>query len=470
MANANFVLLEKITVGAAGASSVTFSGIPQTGYTDLVVKVCARVTRAVTASTIVMVFNGVTSGYTDRTAQGDGASATSSSSSGADIRDMVVPANNATASTFSNQEIYIPNYASSTTYKSVSIDSVMENNATTSYANLTAGLWSNNAAITSIAFSEPNGGSNFAANSTFYLYGVAKLGTTPAIVPYATGGDTIMTDGTYWYHAFKASGTFTPTQSITAAMLTIAGGGGAGVWCGGGGGAGGLIASTSQSLTAQAYTITVGAGGAGSTAGANRGTVGNNSTIVASGFTTITATGGGGGGSRTSATGGATTGSDGGSGGGGNRYTAGGAASPSGQGNAGGAGTGAGDEGGGGGGGAGAVGATATNAGGNGGVGLSTYSSWGSATSTGQNVGGTYFYAGGGGGGVTWYSGGGNVAGLGGNGGGGNGTGNTDNGNGYSGTANTGGGGGGGTWLYPAATFTNGGSGGSGLTIVRYLV
>jgi hypothetical protein len=36
---ANYVLLEKITVGAAGASSVTFSGIPQTGYTDLVVLV-----------------------------------------------------------------------------------------------------------------------------------------------------------------------------------------------------------------------------------------------------------------------------------------------------------------------------------------------------------------------------------------------------------------------------------------------
>jgi hypothetical protein len=39
---ANYVLLEKITVGAAGASSVTFSGIPQTGYTDLVVKLTTR--------------------------------------------------------------------------------------------------------------------------------------------------------------------------------------------------------------------------------------------------------------------------------------------------------------------------------------------------------------------------------------------------------------------------------------------
>jgi hypothetical protein len=48
--------------------------------------------------------------------------------------------------------------------------------------------------------------------STFYLYGVAALGTTPAIVPYATGGDTIMTDGTYWYHTFVSSGTFTPQR------------------------------------------------------------------------------------------------------------------------------------------------------------------------------------------------------------------------------------------------------------------
>jgi hypothetical protein len=44
---ANYVLLEKITVGAAGAASVTFSGIPQTGYTDLVVKVSGRNTNVV---------------------------------------------------------------------------------------------------------------------------------------------------------------------------------------------------------------------------------------------------------------------------------------------------------------------------------------------------------------------------------------------------------------------------------------
>jgi hypothetical protein len=56
---------------------------------------------------------------------------------------------------------------------------------------------------------------SFVQYSTFYLYGVAALGTTPAIVPYATGGDTIMTDGTYWYHTFVSSGTFTPAKALS---------------------------------------------------------------------------------------------------------------------------------------------------------------------------------------------------------------------------------------------------------------
>jgi hypothetical protein len=76
--------------------------------------------------------------------------------------------------------------------------------------------------------------------STFYLYGVAKLGTEPAISPYATGGDTIMTDGTYWYHTFISSGTFTPQKAISCDYLVVAGGGGGGTLHGAGGGAGGL--------------------------------------------------------------------------------------------------------------------------------------------------------------------------------------------------------------------------------------
>jgi hypothetical protein len=101
--------------------------------------------------------------------------------------------------------------------------------------------------------------------STFYLYGVSKLGTTPAIVPYATGGDTIMTDGTYWYHAFTSSGTFTPTKGLSCDVLVVAGGGAGGAeLIGGGGGAGGRYCISAQSLASgTGYTVTVGAGGAG---------------------------------------------------------------------------------------------------------------------------------------------------------------------------------------------------------------
>ncbi len=73
--------------------------------------------------------------------------------------------------TFANGEIYIPNYTASVN-KSVSIDSVTENNATSAIAALDAGLWANTAAITSINLNGNNG--NFVQYSTAYLYGIVK--------------------------------------------------------------------------------------------------------------------------------------------------------------------------------------------------------------------------------------------------------------------------------------------------------
>ena len=35
MANPNYVLLERVVVGANGTTTVTFNNIPQSGYTDL---------------------------------------------------------------------------------------------------------------------------------------------------------------------------------------------------------------------------------------------------------------------------------------------------------------------------------------------------------------------------------------------------------------------------------------------------
>ena len=77
----------------------------------------------------------------------------------------------ATANTFGNMEIYIPNYAGSSN-KSVSVNQVGEDNAATAYATLLAGLWSNTAAITSIKLTPFSGGASFVQYSTAYLYGV----------------------------------------------------------------------------------------------------------------------------------------------------------------------------------------------------------------------------------------------------------------------------------------------------------
>jgi hypothetical protein len=436
MPSANYVLLEKITVGAAGASSVTFSGIPQTGYTDLVVKISGRSTS--TDDQIWISLNGSTTGFSNKVLYGSGSAAASTSVDR--FAAYQTPGTGTTASTFGNSEIYIPNYTGSTN-KSMSGDTVWEQNATTAYAALNASLWSNSAAITSITLTPVT--SNFSQFSTFYLYGVAKLGTTPAIVPYATGGDTIMTDGTYWYHAFRSSGTFTPAKGLSCDVLVVAGGGGGGQF-GGGGGAGGYLYTTSVS-TSSAQTVTIGAGGTatGPADTGNRGGAGSTSS-----FGALSATGGSGGGGYLQA---ANTGGSGG-GGGGLVATYTGGSATSGQGNAGANGTSASGGTPGGGGGSGASGSAK-----NGGIGLNTLSTWASVTGTGDSG---YFAGGGGSGG----DGSGGAGGTGGTGGGGAGGGASNNG--VSGTANTGGGGGGIRGLGSAVS----GTGGSGIVIVRYAV
>jgi hypothetical protein len=461
----NFVLLERIELNAS-AASVTFANIPQSGYTDLKIVVSARGTTSNINDLMKIQFNGSTANFTNRWIQGN--SSTASSGNDTTGRIGYMPDAAATASTFGNAEIYIPNYLGSTN-KSYSTDAVQENNSSTAgeaLLNLFAGLWSQTTAINSITLTGTNG--NFAANSTFYLYGLAALGTTPAIAPKASGGNRIDNDGTYWYHTFTSSGAFVPQIGLTADVLVVAGGGGGGAQYGGGGGAGGVCNQTSRSISTGSYSIVIGAGGAG-----RSGSNGNGSSGVNSTFDTVTANGGGGGGGWNSSVG--ANGIAGGSGGGGSMggtastATTGGAANQSTSGGA----TGYGFAGAngwrgttgtsykaGGGGGAGQVGQALaqddTRTGSNGGNGLNTWSSWATATSTGSGG----YYAGGGGGPSQATTGG--IAGLGGLGGGGNGYQNATSTNATNGAANTGSGGGGDLGVQIS------GAGGSGIIIIRY--
>ena len=162
-------LVSTVTVGAGGAASIDFTSIPQTG-TDLFLVVSARVTGA--DGTPRLRFNGSTTGYTDKWLYGDGAykGTASNVNGGSSIWAGQFDASGDTSSTFTNGTIYIPNYAGATA-KSVSVDSVKENNGTTGYQELVAGAWSGTAAITSLSLL---GASNFVQYSTASLYTITK--------------------------------------------------------------------------------------------------------------------------------------------------------------------------------------------------------------------------------------------------------------------------------------------------------
>ena len=262
------------------------------------------------------------------------------------------------------------------------------------------------------------------------------LKNTDAITSISLGADANAGGGSIWWDIITPTDPVVAVSSVKTLVVGGGGGGGTSSYGGsGGGGAGGYQYNAALAVTTQAYSITVGEGGASHTNGSN------------SVFSTITATGGGRGGDYNTSVG--ENGANGGSGGGG------GSSLNTGTDGVGGTGSQGFDGGtsaksgsypaGSGGGGAGAVGANGVldTSAGDGGVGIAN-------SITGSSV----YYAGGGGG-ARWQDAGG-TNGAGGVGGGGAGL---NEATGEAGTANTGGGGGGGA---------TGGEGGSGVVIMSF--
>ena len=268
--------------------------------------------------------------------------------------------------------------------------------------------------------------------------GLVSNTVTHTAIALPSGGS-VSSSGNYRIHQFTSSGTFVNTiSSLSVEYLVIAGGGAGGVGdqganaYGGGGGAGGYrtnvtgqtsgassSAEAALSLSTGNKTVTVGAGGAGTSGDNQVGTNGGDSV-----FDSITSIGGGRGGANS------TDGSSGGSGGGGKESDGAGQSGTAGQGTAGGTGSEGGNRGGGGGG-ASVAGGTSV-----GGDGLS------------NNITGS----------AVTRAGGGGSNGSGGTGGGG--AGGSPTGGAASGSTGSGGG----------AGTVNSGNGGSGIVIVRYLV
>lgn len=159
-------------VGSGGAGNIVFTNIPST-YTDLKIIISARASNnnAGTGQNFIgYYFNGdpypAASGF--RSLAGNGSSVSSSGNSGFGVAGSIADSSQ-TSNTFSNNEMYIPNYAS-TNFKQIIIDSVTENNATASQQSLHANLYRISAPINRISFDTSNGA--FVAGSTFTLYGI----------------------------------------------------------------------------------------------------------------------------------------------------------------------------------------------------------------------------------------------------------------------------------------------------------
>ena len=174
-----YILIQSQTL-ASSAASVTFSSIPST-YTDLALRLSARNDGAGTRAAFgLLQFNSdTTANYSATYTRGTGTFATSanfttaSTPIGGKWSPTGYDSAGNTANTFTNTEIYIPNYATTAT-KSYSAFNVSEDNSTGNANGIeaTANLYLGTTAISSILILSNSG--NFVAGSSFYLYGISN--------------------------------------------------------------------------------------------------------------------------------------------------------------------------------------------------------------------------------------------------------------------------------------------------------
>lgn len=161
-------LISTVTVGAGGAASIDFTSIPGT-FTDLMLTYSLRTTQATVSTSVTLTLNSSASNFTMRGLYGNGSTATAFT--GTTYAGEACGAN-ATASTFSNNSLYISNYSGNLN-KPYCIDSVSESNtATSTITMIDSGLWSITSAITALSIVASSG--TFVQYSTASLYGITK--------------------------------------------------------------------------------------------------------------------------------------------------------------------------------------------------------------------------------------------------------------------------------------------------------
>lgn len=170
MAN-TFELITTTTVGSTAVATITISSIPST-YTDLKLLVSTRDTYS--GGTGWAEFDlGYNSGTTSGTWRALYATGSAVGSTLSTIESYAAESTQGynTANTFSNVEIYIPNYTSTSSVKYFSAESTTENNSTSANILINAGSMNGSAAaISSLTLTAK--GTAFAQYSSIYIYGI----------------------------------------------------------------------------------------------------------------------------------------------------------------------------------------------------------------------------------------------------------------------------------------------------------
>lgn len=166
-----FTLISTQTLTGSQAA-IEFLSLPQT-YTDLYVVASLRMSGSSSPHSMLSFNNTNTSSFALKNLiRYSTGSVISQSESAAALRGLYATLSGDTANTFSNGSIYIPNYAGSTN-KTISIDSVQEDNSNDMDMGITAGLWPYTNAITSLKLTA-DASQSFVTGSTVSVYGILK--------------------------------------------------------------------------------------------------------------------------------------------------------------------------------------------------------------------------------------------------------------------------------------------------------
>ena len=170
--NANNIYGAMVPISSTVVSttgSVTISSIPNT-YQDLMLIVSAR-TDSSTLTSALLRFNGDSgSNYSSTMLIGNGTSATSERYSNESfVRIGYAIGSSQLASAYASQSIHILNYANTSTNKTIIARDASDTNGS-GITQLSAGLWRNTTAISSITYA-----TSLVAGSTVTLYGIRAV-------------------------------------------------------------------------------------------------------------------------------------------------------------------------------------------------------------------------------------------------------------------------------------------------------